>query len=118
VVNRRGALVTAYFILVASAIEAAGLLNQFVPLILLGNQPDASVFPTAQLQALASLPGHLSHVDYTLHTVFFGPDILVLSGVQVQIRASNHRRPIGYRRPRLPDLQLQRLPCTELGRPP
>jgi hypothetical protein len=79
VVNRRVALLTAFFILVATAIEAAGLLNQFAPLILLGNQPDASAFSTAQLQALASLPGHLSHVDYTIYTVFFGLDILCLS---------------------------------------
>ena len=42
VVNRRVALLTAFFILVATAIEAAGLLNQFAPLILLGKQPDAS----------------------------------------------------------------------------
>jgi hypothetical protein len=46
VVNRRVALLVAFFILVATAVEAAGLLNQ-----------------------LAS-----SH--YTLHTVFFGLDIL------------------------------------------
>jgi hypothetical protein len=79
VVNRRVALLAAFFILVGTAIEAAGLLNQFAPLILLGNQPDASAFSTAQLQALASLPGHLSHVDYTIYTVFFGLDILCLS---------------------------------------
>jgi hypothetical protein len=79
VVNRRVALLAAFFILVGTAIEAAGLLNQFAPLILLGNQPDASAFSTAQLQALASLPGHLSPVDYTLYTVFFGLDILCLS---------------------------------------
>jgi Domain of unknown function (DUF4386) len=36
-------------------------------------------FSAAQLQALASLPGHLSHVGYTLYTVFFGLDILCLS---------------------------------------
>ena len=42
VVNRRVALLTAFFILVATAIEAAGLLNQFARLILLGKQPDAS----------------------------------------------------------------------------
>jgi hypothetical protein len=79
VVNRRVALLAAFFILVGTAIEAAGLPNQFAPLILLGNQPDASAFSTAQLQALASLPGHLSHVDYTIYTVFFGLDILCLS---------------------------------------
>jgi Domain of unknown function (DUF4386) len=79
VVNRRVALLAAFFILVATAIEAAGLLNQFAPLVLLGNQPDASAFSTAQLQGLAWLPGQLSHVDYTVYTVFFGLDILCLS---------------------------------------
>jgi hypothetical protein len=55
------------------------VLDQFAPPILLGNQPDASSFSTAQVQALASLRGHLSHVDYTLYTVFIGLDILCLS---------------------------------------
>jgi hypothetical protein len=79
VVNRRIALLAAFFILVATAIEAAGLLNQFAPLVLLGNPPDVSGFSTTQLQALAFLPWQLSHVDYTLYTVFFGLDILCLS---------------------------------------
>jgi Domain of unknown function (DUF4386) len=79
VVNRRVALLAAFFILVATAIEAAGLLNEFTPLVLLGNGPDASALPTAQLQALASLSSHLSGVHYTLYTVFFGLDILCLS---------------------------------------
>jgi hypothetical protein len=38
VVNRRLALLNASFILVATAIEAAGLLNQFTPLALLADQ--------------------------------------------------------------------------------
>ena len=79
VVNRRVALLTAFFILVATAIEAAGLLNQFAPLILLGNGGDTGDLPPAQLQALVSLSGDLSGVHYTLYTVFFGLDILCLS---------------------------------------
>jgi hypothetical protein len=78
-VSRRVALLAAFFILVATAIEAAGLLNEFTPLVLLGNGPDASALPAAQLQALASLSSLLSHVHYTLYTVFFGLDILCLS---------------------------------------
>jgi len=118
VVNRRVALLAAFFILVGTAIEAAGLLNQFAPLILLGNQPDASAFSTAQLQALASLPGHLSPVDYTLYTVFFGLDILCLSYLLFRSRFVPRAIavPAGRRRPRPPGLQLQRLPCAELGR--
>jgi hypothetical protein len=78
VVNRRLALLDACFILVATAIEAAGLLNQFSPLALLGDGPYASALSPSQLQALAALPGDLASVDYTIHTVFFGLDIVVL----------------------------------------
>ena len=60
VVNRRLALLTAFFILVATAIEAAGLVHEFTPLALLGSGPFASALPPAQLEALASLPGALS----------------------------------------------------------
>jgi hypothetical protein len=79
VVNRRLALLDACFILVATAIEAAGLLNQFTPLVLLGNGPYTSALSPSQLQALASLPGDLASSDYTIHTVFFGLDILVFA---------------------------------------
>ena len=54
VVNRRIALLDAFFILVATAIEAAGILNQFAALALLGGQPYSGALPAAQLQALAA----------------------------------------------------------------
>jgi Domain of unknown function (DUF4386) len=79
VVNRRLALLDACFILVATAIEAAGLVNQFAPLALLGDGPYASALSPSQLQALAALPGDLASVDYTIHAVFFGLDILVFA---------------------------------------
>jgi hypothetical protein len=79
VVNRRLALLNASFILVATAIEAAGLLNQFTPLALLADGSYASALSPSQFQALAYLPGDLASVDYTLHTVFFGLDILVFT---------------------------------------
>jgi hypothetical protein len=79
VVNPRLALLDAFFILVATAIEAAGLLNQFTPLVLLGDGPYAGALSPSQFQALASLPGDLASSDYTLHTVFFGLDILVFA---------------------------------------
>src|SRR3954453_1462084 len=60
VTNRRIALLDAFFILVATAIEAAGILSQFVPLILLGGGPYAGAIPAPQLQALAYLPSDLS----------------------------------------------------------
>ena len=77
VVNRRLALLDVFFILVATAIEAAGLVNQFAPLVLLGSGPYASALPAAQLQALAIMPSALASVDYNIHTVFFGFDILL-----------------------------------------
>src|ERR1700704_774833 len=53
VVNRRLALLDVFFILVATAIEAAGLVNQFAPLVLLGSGPYANALPAAQLQGRA-----------------------------------------------------------------
>src|SRR3977135_1108335 len=79
VVNRRLALLDAFFILVATAIEAAGLLIQFTPLVLLGDESLAAALPAAQLQALAYIPWNLSSIEYSLHTVFFGFDILTMA---------------------------------------
>jgi hypothetical protein len=76
VVNRRLALLDAFFILVATAVEAAGLLYQFIPLVLLGGGPYRTALPPSQLQALVYLPGDLASIDYAIHTVFFGFDIL------------------------------------------
>src|ERR687885_1826040 len=86
VVNRRLALLDACFILVATAIEAAGLLNQFAPLVLLGSGPYASALPAAQLQALASLAGDLSGIGYSIHTVFFGLDIMCMAYLVLRSR--------------------------------
>src|SRR5947209_16609524 len=79
VVNRRLALLDAFFILVATAIEAAGLVNQFTPLVLLSNAHYTSALPAAQLHALAYLPLDLSSIDYSLHTVFFAFDIILMA---------------------------------------
>ena len=86
VVNRKLALLDAFFILVATAIEAAGLLHQFAPLVFLGG-PSASA-PTSQLQqALAYAPGGaLSGVDYSIHTVFFGIDIIIFAYLVLESR--------------------------------
>src|SRR4030088_2171165 len=65
VVNRRLALLDAFFILVATAIEAAGLLNQFTPLVLLGDESLAAALPTAQLQAPAHVPLGLRGIEST-----------------------------------------------------
>jgi hypothetical protein len=79
VVNRRLALLDAFFILVATAVETAGLLNQFAPVVLLGDGPYGAALSPSQIQALAYLPNDLSSIDYTIHTVFFGIDILVFA---------------------------------------
>jgi uncharacterized protein DUF4386 len=79
VVNRRLALLDVFFTLVATAIEAAGLLNQFAPLVLLDSQPYASAVAPAPLRALAHLPGDLSAIDYDIHTVFYGFDFLCVA---------------------------------------
>jgi hypothetical protein len=79
VVNRRLALLDVFFILVATAIESAGLVNQFAPLVLLGSGPYTSALPATQLQALAYVPWNLSSIEYSLHTVFFGFDILCMA---------------------------------------
>lgn len=79
VVNRRLALLDVFFILVATAVETAGILNQFTPLLLLGNGPDANKLPPAQLQALAHLPADLSPIDYSIYTVFYGCDIAIVA---------------------------------------
>jgi hypothetical protein len=79
VVNRRLALLDVFFTLVATAVEVAGLLNQFTPLVLLDNSHYAHALPASQLQALAYLPGDLSTIDYTIYGVFFGFDIICLA---------------------------------------
>jgi hypothetical protein len=86
VVNRRLALLAAFFILVATAIEAAGLVIQFAPLILLNTETYADALPAAQLHALASLPWALADASYAIYTVFFGLDILCLAYLVLQSR--------------------------------
>jgi len=79
VVNRKLALLDVFFTLVATAIEAASLLNQFAPLLLLGNGRYTSALPAAQLQALAYLPGDLSTIDYSVYGIFYGFDIVCVA---------------------------------------
>jgi len=79
VVNRRLAMLDVCLTLVATAIEAAGVLNEFAPLVLLGSGPYGSAVPVAPLRALAHLPGDLSTIDYDIHTVFYGFDFLCVA---------------------------------------
>ncbi|HEV2237402.1 MAG TPA: DUF4386 domain-containing protein [Ktedonobacterales bacterium] len=93
VVNRRIALLDAFFVLVATSIEAAGLLSQFTPLVLLGSASFSSALPAAQLQALAYIPNVLSEINYNIYTVFYGFDIILLG--YLTLRSSFLPRAIG-----------------------
>jgi hypothetical protein len=75
VVSRRIALLDVCFTLVATAIEAAGLVGQFTPLVLMGSTRYADALPAAQLHALTHLAGDLSPVGYSIYGVFYGFDI-------------------------------------------
>jgi hypothetical protein len=72
VVNRRIAMLDMFLGLTATAIEAASLLNQFTPVVLLGSSRYTSALPPAQLHALAYLPTNLATTDYSIYTVFYG----------------------------------------------
>jgi Domain of unknown function (DUF4386) len=86
VVNRRLALLDAFFVLVATAIEAASLPTLFAPLALLDGKEYANAVPASQLHVLASLPGPLSDGSYDVYTVFFGFDILCLAYLVLRSR--------------------------------
>jgi hypothetical protein len=75
-----------FFILVATAIEAAGVVAQFAPLVLLGSGPHADALPAPQLDVLVSLPVALSDASYDVYTVFFGLDILCLAYLALRSR--------------------------------
>lgn len=77
-VNRRLALLDAFLILVATAVEAAGLVALFAPLAALGSTGAATVSGEQQ-EALVWVTGYLAQMDYAVFTVFFGLDILCLS---------------------------------------
>lgn len=77
VVNRRLSLLVACFLLVATAIEGAYLLNQFVPLISLDGGRSVSGLTTAELQAQVSTPLELLALGYSLAQVFYIGYLLV-----------------------------------------
>jgi hypothetical protein len=72
VVNRRLALLDVLFGLTATAVEAASLLSQFIPVILLGGGSYANAIAPAQLHALVYLSGDLSAIGYSVYGVFYG----------------------------------------------
>jgi hypothetical protein len=79
VVNRRLAMLDVFFSLVATSVEAAGILNDAASATLLGGSHYTSALPPAQLHALAYLPGDLSMIDYGLYGMFYGFDFFVVA---------------------------------------
>jgi hypothetical protein len=79
VVNRRLALLDVLFSVVATSVEAAGILNDATPSVLLGSSHYMSALSPAQLHALAYLPGDLSTFDYGLYGVLYGFDFICVA---------------------------------------
>ena len=71
VVDRRVAALVLFFSVVGTAVEAAGLLNQFATLAVLDGRY-SSAFTAAQMQALAYVPFDLRPISYDISAVFFG----------------------------------------------
>ncbi len=72
VVNRRVVLLVVFFSLVGTAIEAANLLPQFLPLVLLDRGFYASALTTEQIQVLAYIPFDIYTNSYSIYITFFG----------------------------------------------
>lgn len=71
VVNRRVALFVAFFSLVGTAVEAANLATEFVPLSLLSSGAYSSALTNSQAQAVAFVPLNVAQESYALYSVFF-----------------------------------------------
>jgi Domain of unknown function (DUF4386) len=71
VVNRRLALLVVFFTLVGTAVESAGLVNQFAPLVLLDAGHSSSAFTAAQLQALSYMQTSVGLAGYDINSVLF-----------------------------------------------
>jgi hypothetical protein len=72
VVSRRVSMLVAFFTLVGTAIEAATLQSQFVPLLLLEGDRSLSAFSTAQLQAQSYASLQMQPIGFNMSLVFFG----------------------------------------------
>jgi len=72
VVNRSLALLVAFFILTATAIEGVNLLNQMAPVVMLTDGLRSGAFNAEQLHAQAYLPLELHPVGFTISLVLYG----------------------------------------------
>jgi uncharacterized protein DUF4386 len=93
VVNRRLALLVAFFTLVGTAFEGANLLNQFTPLILLEGGRSLSTLTAEQLQAQVSTPLELQAIGFNLDQVFYG--CYILSAAYLVFRSTFLPRTVG-----------------------
>jgi Domain of unknown function (DUF4386) len=71
VVNRRLALLVLVFTVVGTAVEAANVLTQFTPLVLLEGGRSVSTLTADQLQAQVSTPLALQAIGYNVSQVFY-----------------------------------------------
>src|SRR5579859_185909 len=76
VVNRRLSLLVVFFTLVATAVETANLLSQFVPLILFDGGYYATALTAGQLQALAAMSLDQLTIGYDIQQVIFAGYLL------------------------------------------
>jgi hypothetical protein len=93
VVNRRLALLVVFFTLVGTAVEAAAVLTQFAPLILLEGGRSVSTLTADQLQAQVSAPLELQTFGYSLSQVFY--DGYLLSAAYLVFRSTFLPRALG-----------------------
>ena len=71
-VNKSVALLVVLLTVVATAIEASNILNQFMPLVIAGNKQFMADFNAAQLDSLAFMFHRLQDVGVNLAFAFFG----------------------------------------------
>jgi len=71
IVNRSLAALVVFLLLVGSAIECAGLLGHYAPLILLGDESGLTAFDAGQISALVQISLGLQTGGFALSLVFF-----------------------------------------------
>jgi hypothetical protein len=93
VVNKKVALMMAFFSLTGNAIESVSLLAHFAPLVLLGDGHYLKAFTAEQLQAAAYISLELFEYGFAICLAFFGLDIF--SSAYLIIRSTFFPRIIG-----------------------
>jgi hypothetical protein len=81
VVNRRLAILSVFLVLIATAVEAAAILADFAPLVLLDGARHSGAFTPGMLQALTYTALGLSNNGYSVYTIFYGLDFLIPTSI-------------------------------------